>query len=67
LGLKREAAYDIVQRNALKVWETGKDFKAILLEDREIASYLKEEDIEELFSLDYHLKYVEEIFQRVFK
>ncbi|MBW1775151.1 MAG: adenylosuccinate lyase, partial [Deltaproteobacteria bacterium] len=46
---------------------TGKDFKQLLLEDSEISKYLAPEEIEELFSLDYHLKHVGEIFGRVFK
>ncbi|MBW1767093.1 MAG: adenylosuccinate lyase [Deltaproteobacteria bacterium] len=66
MGLKRQSAYDMVQRNALKVWDTGKDFKSLLLEDREIRKYLTEEDVEGLFSLDYHFKHVEDIFDRVF-
>ena len=66
MGLKREKAYEMVQRNALKVWDTGKAFKALLLEDREIREHLSEEDIEELFSLDFHMKHVEELFDRVF-
>ena len=66
MGLKRQIAYDMVQRNALKVWDTGKDFKSLLLEDQEIRKYLTERDVEELFSLDYHLKHVEDIFERVF-
>jgi adenylosuccinate lyase len=66
LGLQRQEAYGLVQRNALKVWETGMDFKTLLLADREIGQHLSEAEIEELFSLEYHLKYVEEIFNRVF-
>ena len=66
MGLKRQTAYDMVQRNALKVWDTGKDFKTLLLEDQEIKKHLTEKHIEELFSLDYHLKHVEDIFERVF-
>jgi adenylosuccinate lyase len=66
LGLQRQAAYGMVQRNALKVWETGRDFKSLLLEDPEIRKYLGEKEIEELFSLEYHLKHVEELFGRVF-
>ena len=67
MGLKRERAYEMVQRNALKVWDTGKAFKDLLLEDREIREHLSEEAIEELFSLDFHLKHVEELFNRVFE
>ena len=65
-GLKRQNAYDMVQRNALRVWDTGKEFKTLLLEDQEIRTYLSEQDIEEVFSLDYHLKHVEDLFSRVF-
>ena len=66
-GLERQEAYVMVQRNAMRVWDTGKDFKQLLLEDPEIGKHLDSEEIEELFSLDYHLKHVEEIFKRVFK
>lgn len=65
-GLKRQEAYDMVQRNALEVWDKGKEFKTLLVEDEEIGEFLSAEDIEEVFSLDYHLKHVEEIFERVF-
>jgi adenylosuccinate lyase len=66
MGLKRQTAYEIVQKNALKVWDTGNDFKTLLLEDPDIREYLTKESIEEIFNLDYHFKYVEEIFDRVF-
>jgi adenylosuccinate lyase len=66
LGLKRQIAYEMVQRNALKVWDTGETFKELLLKDEEIREHLSEKDIEEIFSLDYHLKHVEDIFDRVF-
>ncbi|MFC1869587.1 adenylosuccinate lyase [Thermodesulfobacteriota bacterium] len=67
MGLKRETAYEVVQRNALKVWDTGKDFKSLLLEDQDVRGYITEESMDEIFSLDYHLKHVEEIFNRVFR
>jgi len=66
-GLGRQEAYELVQRNALKVWDTGRDFKALLREDPEIRKHLSEKDLEELFSLDYHLKHLDDIFERVFK
>ena len=66
LGLKRETAYEMVQRNALKVWDTDRDFKTLLLEDGEIREHLTEEELEEIFNIDYHLKHVEDIFERVF-
>jgi adenylosuccinate lyase len=66
LGLKRETAYEMVQRNALKVWDTGRDFKTLLMEDEEVREHLTEQDMEEIFNVDYHLKHVEDIFERVF-
>ena len=66
LGLERQEAYEMVQRNALKVWDTGRDFQSLLLEDKEIRKHLTKKDITEIFNLEYHLKHVEAIFQRVF-
>ena len=66
LGLERQAAYEMVQKNAMQVWDTGKEFKSLLQEDPEIRKYLTKEDIEVIFSLDYHLKHVDEIFERAF-
>ena len=65
-GLERQAAYVLVQRNAMKVWETGQDFKSLLLEDPDILKVLSREEIEGLFDLNYHLKHVDTIFERVF-
>jgi len=65
-GLERQEAYEMVQRNALKVWDTGREFQSLLLEDKEILKHLTKKDIAEIFSLEYHLKHVEDIFQRVF-
>ena len=65
-GASREKAYALVQRNAMKVWEEGKDFQAELLSDAEVRSYLSEDRIREAFDLDYHLKHVNTIFERVF-
>ena len=65
-GLSREDAYKLVQRNAMKVWEQGRDFKTELLNDPEVSSILTEEEISEKFDLEYHTKHVDTIFQRVF-
>ncbi len=66
-GVSREDAYRFVQRNALKVWETGCDFKGELLADKEVVAALGVEEIEAKFDLDYHTKHVDTIFARVFK
>jgi adenylosuccinate lyase len=65
-GVSREDAYRLVQRNAMKVWEDGKDFLTELLADQEVVSALGEGKIRESFDLNYHLKQVDTIFRRVF-
>ena len=66
-GVSREDAYKLVQRNAMKVWEQGKDFKTELLADKDVLAALSAEEIEEKFDLGYHTKHVDTIFARVFK
>ncbi|MFU8777517.1 MAG: adenylosuccinate lyase [Roseovarius sp.] len=65
-GVSREDAYRLVQRNALKVWETGCDFKTELLNDAEVTAALSPAEIDEKFDLGYHTKHVDTIFARVF-
>lgn len=65
-GTSREDAYRLVQRNAMKVWEEGKDFLEELLADQEVRAALSEEAIREKFDLGYHTKHVDTIFRRVF-
>ncbi|MBM1688848.1 adenylosuccinate lyase [Sulfitobacter geojensis] len=65
-GVSREDAYKLVQRNAMKVWEEGKDFKTELLADEDVLKSLSAEEIEEKFDLGYHTKHVDTIFKRVF-
>ncbi len=66
-GVSREDAYRIVQRNAMKVWEEGKDFQEELLADEEVVSALGVDKVRESFDLNYHLKHVDTIFKRVFE
>ena len=65
-GVSREDAYRLVQKNAMKVWEEGKDFQVELLADPEVLAALGEARIREAFDLNYHLKHVDTIFRRVF-
>ncbi|HEX9024284.1 MAG TPA: hypothetical protein VF799_10630 [Geobacteraceae bacterium] len=65
-GASREEAYSLVQRNAMKVWEEGKDFQSELLHDTDVRRYLSPEEIKGAFDLQYHLKHVDTIFARVF-
>jgi adenylosuccinate lyase len=65
-GVSREDSYSLVQRNAMKVWEQGKDFQEELLADADVRKALSEAEIAELFDLGYHTKHVDTIFARVF-
>jgi len=65
-GASREDAYRLVQRNAMKVWSGEGDFLSLLKADGEVTRLIEESDLETCFDLDYHLKQVDTIFQRVF-
>jgi adenylosuccinate lyase len=66
-GVSREEAYELVQRNAMKVWDEGKDFKELVTADTDISSRLPKDEIAQVFSLDYYLRNVGAIFERVFQ
>jgi adenylosuccinate lyase len=65
-GVSREQAYEWVQRNAMRSFAEGKDFKALLLSDADVTKVLPREEIERTFDLNAQLKHVDTIFQRVF-
>ncbi|MBL4812997.1 MAG: adenylosuccinate lyase [Rhodobacteraceae bacterium] len=65
-GCSREDSYLMVQRNAMKVWEQGADFKTELLADADVRAALSAEEIEDKFDIGYHTKHVDTIFARVF-
>ena len=65
-GVTREEAYRMVQRNAMRVWEEGADYKALLRDDPDVSRLLTPEEIDEAFDIGYHLKHVDTIFRRVF-
>jgi adenylosuccinate lyase len=65
-GVSREDAYRLVQRNAMKTWETGADFLAELKADAEVVAAVSAGQLEDMFDLGYHTKHVDTIFKRVF-
>jgi len=70
-GASRESAYEMVQSNAMKVWETAEHerknvYKKLLVDDKNVRKFLDEEEIEILFNLEQHFVHVDTIFQRVF-
>ena len=65
-GLDRDEAYRLIQRNAMSVWNEGGSFKDQLTADPEVMAHLSEDELEELFDLNYYLKHVGTIFSQVF-
>merc|ERR1711998_629298 len=70
-GASRENAYEMVQSNAMKVWETPehkrKDvYKNLLKKDENVIKYLNENEIDDLFNMTQHLAKVDHIFDKVF-
>jgi adenylosuccinate lyase len=67
-GLSRDDSYRLVQKNAMKVWES--DGQLSLLEllkaDPEVSAALTATELEDKFDLGYHFKHVDTIFARVF-
>lgn len=65
-GVDRESAYKLVQRNAMKTWDEGKDFLTELKADPDIASRIPADELDKMFDLSHHTKHVDTIFARVF-
>jgi adenylosuccinate lyase len=67
-GISREDSYRIVQRNAMKVWESdgAESLMELLKADPDIAAKMTASEIEDRFNLDYHFKHIDTIFDRVF-
>jgi adenylosuccinate lyase len=67
-GLSREESYALVQRNAMKVWESDGQLSLLdlLKGDADVTGRLSGEQLDALFDLDFHLKHVDTIFGRVF-
>jgi adenylosuccinate lyase len=63
-GVSREAAYRIVQRNAMRAWETEESFEGLLAGDPEVAAALSRAEVAACFDLGYHLRHVDAIFRR---
>jgi adenylosuccinate lyase len=67
-GLSREDSYALVQRNAMKVWESDGELSLLdlLRADGEVTNRLSSEELEALFDLDFHFRRIDAIFDRVF-
>ena len=67
-GLSREESYALVQRNAMKVWDSDGQLSLLdlLKSDPEVNGRLSDEQLNSFFDLGYHMKHVDTIFARVF-
>ncbi|WP_430788456.1 adenylosuccinate lyase [Virgibacillus flavescens] len=64
-GMAREEAYDIVQPTAMQAWETETHFRQLIESDERFTSMLSESEIDDCFDYTYHLKNVDQIFDRI--
>jgi adenylosuccinate lyase len=64
-GATRMEAYDLIQQAALQAGNGQQDFKELLLIDSGVKRYLTKEEIENCFSLDYHLRHIDHIFRGI--
>ena len=64
-GMERQAAYVVVQRNAMKVWDENAEFHALLLADPEVQARVSRERLGRAFDLQHELRHVDAIFARV--
>lgn len=65
-GISREDAYVYTQRNAMKVWDEGGEYRELVLKDADISAALSHEEIERVFDLKHYLRNVDKVFARVF-
>ncbi|MFD1465282.1 adenylosuccinate lyase [Lapidilactobacillus mulanensis] len=64
-GLSRETAYDLVQPKTAAAWDQGADFKTLLATDSQVMSHLTQAQLDEAFDYRWHLRRVDEIFDRL--
>ena len=66
-GVKREDAYKVVQKNAMKTWDKNEDFHNNLKKDKLIQKNLTAKELKQLFDVNYHKRYINHILGRVLK
>lgn len=64
-GLERMAAYDLVQRAAMKTWAGGLDFRTNLMADQQVRKHLSDKQMDKIFDLEYYLRHVNTIYKRL--
>jgi adenylosuccinate lyase len=65
-SLSRQEAYTLVQRCAMQSWESREYFPSVVRSDPEVTALLDTKALDELFNINYYLRYEDDIFARVF-
>lgn len=63
-GITRERAYELVQRNAMTCWQNHQPFQALLAKDADVMALLSQTELDEIFTYDYYLRHIDEIYDR---
>jgi adenylosuccinate lyase len=64
-GMSREAAYDLVQPKTAQAWDEQRSFRTLLEADPKITDRLSKDDLDAAFDYHWHLRHVDDIFQRL--
>ena len=64
-GLTREKAYEIVQRNAMRVWREKIDFNNLLKSDKEIMEHVSGDELDKLFDISKILININKVYERL--
>ena len=64
-GLPRPRAYELVQRNSLRVWQENLELKGLLLQDPDVLAVLTPQEVEACFTIDIYLEKIDYIFEKV--
>jgi adenylosuccinate lyase len=66
-GLKRQSAYEMVQKVAMRCWEKKVQFEDEIRTDAEVNKHLAANDLDEAFDPSYYKRYEDVVFTRVFE
>lgn len=64
-GITREKAYRLVQRNAMKAWETGEHLQQLLSQDADVVKFVTAADLKKVFDIKTHFRDVARTFKAV--
>ena len=65
-GMERQKAYNIVQKNAMDVWNSKKNFLETIKKDRNVRGILNDSELSKLFNTNNYLKKIDYIFSKIF-